>query len=245
VRTQLDIGAAPIRSLVDVTDETLGIHLIWTRSLPENIRGLTLVDEARYGRAIVVNLKHSGVWIQRSTIAHELCHALFDRVPGRPIGVVSRSAAGAAQEALEQRANAFACYFLVPRDSAKSFLGAQGFRPRDSMDNLLLHRMSNHFGVGIDLLTGHLKHLDQIDDKNRRDLIDRHYPFDPSLDTESPDNRGFTQWLKSGVDVERLCLVSPILEALQRNEITLDAAKEFLGLSPFDPWPEQPIALRP
>lgn len=239
VRTQLGLAIAPVRSLVDVVDELLGIHLLWTRSLSKTVRGLTLIDERRYGRAIIINLAFQDFWAQRSTIAHELCHALFDRSPGKPIGVVSRAAVGGRpNDDLEQRANAFACYFLVPRAGAKRYLSARGIRPKEPIDKYIVHGMANHFGVGIDLLTGHLLHLEQIDEGTRHDLVRQHYPFDAALDTESPDRReNLALWTEAGVDVEHLCLVGPVVEALERNLVTLDAAKEILGLTPFDSWP--------
>jgi Zn-dependent peptidase ImmA (M78 family) len=57
-----------------------------------------------------MNTEPSGI---RFTLAHELCHLLFDREKARPIVHASTPWA---ERAVEQRANAFAAMLLMPLD---------------------------------------------------------------------------------------------------------------------------------
>jgi len=240
LRQRLSLGIAPIRSIVDLVDE-LGIHLVWTRALPASVRGLSLIDPRRYGRAIVLNLAEGmdQYWVQRSTLAHELCHVLYDRDRTRPIGVVSRRAAQAEREPLEQRANAFACYFLVPREAVRRFLFSRSVRKGERIEAEIVQALANYFGVGIDLLTTHLMHLGWIDETERASLLAAPYRISTDLDRESPERRAeLGSWRAAGVELERLCLVGPVSEALAKRALDAAVAKELLGLSPFDELPE-------
>lgn len=240
LRERLRLGLAPIRSVVDLVDE-LGIHLLWTRALPASVPGLSLVDSRRYGRAIVLNLAEGAhqYWVQRTTLAHELCHVVYDRDRTHPIGVVSRRAGQTEREPLEQRASAFACYFLVPREAVKRFLFSRGVRKGDPLDAGIVHALANHFGVGIDLLTRHLGHLGWIDEGARAELVAAAYPVNAELDRESPERRAdLVAWIDAGVGLEHLCLVEPVAEALARQELAPATAKELLGMSPFDKLPK-------
>lgn len=73
----------------------------------------------RHGPGIVIN-SHPEAWTsspnrRRTTMAHEICHLLVDRHRSLPVAEVL---GGQAPRLAEQRANAFAAEFLLPRDTA-------------------------------------------------------------------------------------------------------------------------------
>lgn len=101
---------------VDVrrTCSHLAVAIEETELETDSIRGVALAGEG-FSPRIVVNKKHyfnqneSG---KRFTVAHELCHVLFDRTRARRI---THASGPWAAPGIEQRANAFAAYLLMPR----------------------------------------------------------------------------------------------------------------------------------
>jgi Zn-dependent peptidase ImmA (M78 family)/transcriptional regulator with XRE-family HTH domain len=229
VRQALRLGVAPIRSMVALLSE-LGIRLVWTERLPEDVKGLSFHDP-RVGPSVVVNASRRAWWTLRSTIAHELCHILFDRVPASPFGTVSRRAPSLP---LEQRADAFAYYFLAPREGVQHFFETRGRTPFE-LDRSDVHAFANHFALGIEAATWHLKHLGWLTEQQRRELVAQRYPIEPDMDTESPwASPELAPFMALGVELERLGLVPLALTAYARDLITQGRLREVLGLSPFD-----------
>jgi Zn-dependent peptidase ImmA (M78 family) len=230
VRDVLQLGLAPIRSMTSLLAD-LGIRLVWTDSLGEEIQGLTLHD-ARIGPSIIANIRgrKNQWWTLRSTLAHELCHVLFDRVPASPIGIASRRDQ---RESVEQRANAFGVYFLAPRRGVARLLMDRGCRPFE-LDHNDVHAVMSQFGLGKDAVTWHLKHLDWITEDQRQDLLGRPYPTEPQADNESPEAQPLLgPFIELGVHLERLALVAQATTAWSRGLITEGRLRESLGLDPF------------
>jgi Zn-dependent peptidase ImmA (M78 family)/transcriptional regulator with XRE-family HTH domain len=228
-RQQLQLGVAPIRSVANLMQE-LGVHIVWTEQLHEDLQGLSLYDPS-VGLSVVVNLRgrRGHWWMARSILAHELCHILFDRVPARPLGIASRKDQ---RDDLEQRANAFAVYFLAPRRGVMKFLKERG-RREYHIDHNDLHELMIHFGIGKDLATWHLFHLGWITEPQRIELLGYRYPVEQDM-LESPLQRADLQpFIERGVDMERLTLVRPAVTAYERGLITLGYLQEALGLSPY------------
>jgi len=98
-----------IRSLI----RNLGIHQLWRKLDDASIRGCSIVGP-QHKPTIVINRScrysesPAGV---RFTIAHELCHLLYDRSHGRKLAIASGPWA---PRSIEKRANAFAAMFLMP-----------------------------------------------------------------------------------------------------------------------------------
>lgn len=230
VRQELDLGLSPIRSMTSLLSD-LGIRLVWTDRLDESIQGISLNDP-KVGPSIVANVRGRQRlwWTLRSTLAHELCHVLFDRVPAAPLGLASRRAQ---REPIEQRANAFGIYFLAPREGVARFLMDRGSRPYE-LDRHDVHALMMHFGLGKDAATLHLKHIDWITVEQRADLLQRRYPTEPEADVESPEAQpGLSRFIELGTPLERLGLVWPALAAHSRGLITEGRVREALGLDPF------------
>jgi len=100
---------------VRVLIRNLGIHQLWRDLNDTGIRACSIVGP-QHRPSIVINRSSryskspEGV---RFTIAHELCHLLFDRSHARRLAIASGPWA---PMSIEKRANAFAAMFLMPPD---------------------------------------------------------------------------------------------------------------------------------
>lgn len=122
LRTRLGLGDDPISSMRDLVERELHIPVIQT-DLGRRIAGATVESGGR--RAIVVNLagRNQSAFVRRSTVAHELCHLLFD-----PHGWLRdlrvdeydelEQREDQVTDPVEQRANAFAVQLLAPQAAA-------------------------------------------------------------------------------------------------------------------------------
>ncbi len=229
-RKKLELGYAPIRSMSGLLTR-IGIRLLWTAQDDWSAQGLTLYDD-RTGPTVVINVAgcKEQWWWMRTTLAHELCHVLFDHEPARPLGVVSRRDS---RVPVEQRANAFAAYFLAPEVEVERFLKARGC-PRKELTQLDVHALMAHFGIGKETATAHLQNLDWISREQRHRLLTKSYPVGWKADTESPWEQPDTaRFWDAGVELERLSVAEPAMRAYARGLITEGYLREVLGLSPF------------
>jgi Zn-dependent peptidase ImmA (M78 family) len=125
LRETLGLGVRPIESMRDLLERELQIPVIQA-DLGNWIAGATIETEGR--RAIVVNLtgRNQNAFMRRSTLAHELCHILFD--PQQQLHDLRvdeyadlEKRADQLTDPVEQRANAFAVQLLAPQDAARRF----------------------------------------------------------------------------------------------------------------------------
>ncbi|MFO0608189.1 MAG: XRE family transcriptional regulator [Polyangiales bacterium] len=119
VRERLQLGDDPIPSLRDLCERRLGIPVIQTE-LGADFAGATV--DASGARAIVLNLagRNREVFVRRATLAHELCHILFDppqRLNDLRVDRYDELDRPAEQvvDVVEQRANAFAVELIAPQ----------------------------------------------------------------------------------------------------------------------------------
>lgn len=124
-RDALHIGDGPVNDLVGIV-EGLGFPVAF-RPLPEGVHGLTVRDarEGTLSRVIIISTRVP--WTkQRYTLAHELCHALYDDEDQIIVDRVD------VPDVLpELRAESFARAFLLPSDSLRREVGAARQRGLD------------------------------------------------------------------------------------------------------------------
>lgn len=111
VRDGLGLGTDPIPDLVDLA-ERLGFPVAF-RPLPESVHGLNVQDqrEGILTRLIIVSTR--GPWtLQRYTLAHELCHALYNDAGQVIVDVLEEPV-----RLPEIRAESFARHLLLPADA--------------------------------------------------------------------------------------------------------------------------------
>ena len=167
-------GAFEKGGFVDVEGliEALGVR-VGTLDLSDgNVRGVSIAGP-RHRSAILVNKRHganAGDAGRRFTLAHELCHLLFDRERGRPLAVASGPWA---PRAIEQRANAFAAMLLMPTSLLKRTLAglAVAAATREAVDEVAERLRAGRLAV-----LNHLTNLGFVDDTDRQRLEDRVSP---------------------------------------------------------------------
>jgi Zn-dependent peptidase ImmA (M78 family) len=109
----------PDGSWVDVEAVLSGVPVLDVELEDQEIRGVSIAGEQHRWTVCVNPAYHDGNGdeVRRFTMAHELCHLLFDR--GREQKVAIASGPWAPKD-IEQRANAFAAMFLMPRHLVRS-----------------------------------------------------------------------------------------------------------------------------
>ena len=113
----------------ELVEDRLGIPVI-QMDLPRGIAGATISSGGQ--RGIVLNIRgpNQNVWIRRTTLAHELAHILFDpevnfskvRVDSYEQLKRNTEDTNSSHDVVEQRANAFAVEFLVPREAVRGLV---------------------------------------------------------------------------------------------------------------------------
>jgi Zn-dependent peptidase ImmA (M78 family) len=91
----------------------MGIHQLWRELNDTNIRGCSVVGP-QHKPTVVINKSSrysANPAAVRFTLAHELCHLLYDRNHGKRLAIASGPWA---PRSIEKRANAFAAMFLMP-----------------------------------------------------------------------------------------------------------------------------------
>ena len=142
----------------------LGIAVETLELNTDSIRGVAFAG-ADFSPSIIVNPAHhfnaqeAG---RRFTVAHELCHVLFDRTRARRLA----HASGAwAAPAIEKRANAFAAYLLMP--PALVFRNLVGI---NKVDQEQVEMLAETLRVNRSPLVEHLYNIGQIDEVSREKM---------------------------------------------------------------------------
>lgn len=130
----------------------------------ESIRGAAMAGQG-FGPLILMNLAsvfNLSEYGQRFTVAHELCHILFDRTRARRIAHITGPWAA---PGIEKRANAFAAYLLMPRELIRDNL-----KTVHEIDETIIRFLAAKLKVGPTALVEHLYNLGFIDEIKREEL---------------------------------------------------------------------------
>jgi Zn-dependent peptidase ImmA (M78 family)/transcriptional regulator with XRE-family HTH domain len=243
VREHLRLGEGPIPSMVSLVQEKLGIDVLWVT--PDELdRDIDAASALAPGPIILVNLVGGAEqwWRTRMTLAHEVCHLLFDRdflggkrrqgfvlfSPSPPRGPErSRSTSRSrwyfsdAFENVEQRANAFAAYLLAPPDSVRALV--RGMDPRSES---AVSALSKEYGVGRETSINLLTNVHRLSRADRIEMMTR--PHTVVLDA-SPEGR-FREPI-SATGMRRGILQDLVLRALAQKRIDPAEARDCLRLS--------------
>jgi hypothetical protein len=123
------------------------VSVLYADMTPSGPAGLTFADAVR-GPTIVLNTvgKNANPAVRRFSLAHELCHVLFDRVRSEPLAILSGYLTEVGLER-ERRANAFAVRLLCPESVLRSL---DADRPLDSVRQLLEYGL-HYAAIRLDL----------------------------------------------------------------------------------------------
>ncbi|WP_170319518.1 helix-turn-helix domain-containing protein [Polyangium spumosum] len=247
LRAHLGLGLDPIPSMIDLLERRLGVDILWVSpdELDRDIDGASARGPAP---AILVNLVGGAelFWRTRMTLAHELCHLVFDRnvlSESRPRGFVlfsPRPPAGDEEgarrrsyrrfhlfddfESIERRASAFAAYFLAPPEGVRQLVGRT-----DATSEEAIVAVSHHYGVGRETAINVLKNVYRLPPDARRVMLTRKYL--PPTPSEHPDVHRGAIGLRAGA------LQDLALRALARGAIDPVTARDYLGLGLTDELP--------
>jgi len=160
-REELGIAADEIFVDVDSVLDLLGVsiqeHFLDTTA----IRGVAVAGSG-FSPAVLVNkasFYNSNPAGRRFTLAHELCHILYDRTRAKKLSHLSGPWASARTE---KRANAFAAMFLAPPSAIRQSL--------TEISVEAVRELARKVGMGRSALVEHLYNVDLIDDTKREEL---------------------------------------------------------------------------
>ena len=222
VRQELHL-TGPIRSIRNLVGEQLGVPLVAADLTPHGPDAFTLYAPARRA-AIVVNVagKNQNKLVARFSIAHELCHLLFDRPAAGSLGIACHTDPRHALEG-ETRANAFAMRLLLPERELQK-LDAAIFQPD------VFREVMEHWGVHYSALRLYVEKLRGLSaEEAERDLpaVDTTCPLLLRDAEELPAERETAlpvPWPRRGV------LLALALDAHRRGQINRSRLRELLHL---------------
>ena len=141
---------------------TLGVDVAEASLSDESIRGVAIAGP-RHRSGIVWNRNNrfnADARGRRFTLAHELCHLLFDRSVGQRLAVASGPRA---PPSLEQRANAFAAMLLMPTETVRTVVANMN-EPIASRQGV--ESVADRMEAGFSATLWHLRNLGFVDDSS-------------------------------------------------------------------------------
>ena len=151
---------------VDVDDllDELGIEVKEVQLTDSSIRGVAIAGPRHrpgiaWNEGSPFNATPQG---RRFTLAHELCHVLYDREVGRRLAIASGPWAPAA---IERRANAFAAMLLMPERLVREGVAGMNspLATEEGVDSI-----ARQLQTGFEATLRHLSNLSLIDDIDRQ-----------------------------------------------------------------------------
>lgn len=234
-RQALGLGTAPIPSMTALLGTRMGWSLFFVtpEQLSPTVQGASTIVPRP---AILINLV-DGVdrwWSTRVSLAHEMCHVLFDsRTSSRPYLISPQGDLVARRQwaiverfrGLERRANAFAVHLLAPRAGIQELVGR---RPPDAEPSI--KAVCDHFGIGRTVAIRRLGHVYDVSQEAQDQLIERGSDTARADIAQHPD-AAVIAGLRRGV------LADLVERAFRANEIGATAARAYLDIPLSEPLP--------
>lgn len=224
VRAHLGLGIEPIRSVWDLAAAS-GVRCaaVTPDLLPQHIDGLSWRSPSP---GLVVNLVGGARtwWRTRMTVAHELAHVWFD-LPRWGLVVSAEKESSPLYwwfEQIEQRANAFAAYLLVPPEGVVEIAAGRGATPAVVVD------LASHFAVGLDTAAQTACNVFNIPREERLRLSEQLR----SRPSGAPDHRD-----ADSRPTPREQLVEAVGRAMRQGRLDTVGARIELGLRMSEPLP--------
>lgn len=156
---------------VDGFVDSLGIQRTSLQLEDANVRACSLVGP-QHVPTIALNSSYArGIspHVNRFSVAHELCHLLYDRTHGRRLALASGPWAPAH---IERRANAFAAMFLMPPHLLRESIAAS---PDPITTPEGVYFVANRLQVGFHAAVEHLYNLTFMTEEEKHFLLRRTY----------------------------------------------------------------------
>ena len=153
---------------ISVMVEELGIECTDLELSDEEVLGVSVAGEDHRPGIVVNKLHHRNAhpFGRRFTLAHELCHVLFDREEGHRLAVASGPWA---PRGIEQRANAFAAMLLMPPSLVERATQRLTY-PLDSSEGI--QEAAHVLETGVRAVLNHLRNTGFITDTDRERIED-------------------------------------------------------------------------
>lgn len=152
------LGVQPLGDLLEIIERATGVDVAVLDAGPDE-HGLTMRDPAR-GTVFIGVARTMNPMRQRSTLAHELGHVLFEDWEDSDAGDWSD------RTPAEIRADAFARHLLVPAEGLREFIGA-----RLSVGLSTLSAVVQRFLVSPQIAAIALRQAEYIDDVNKQEWM--------------------------------------------------------------------------
>jgi transcriptional regulator with XRE-family HTH domain/Zn-dependent peptidase ImmA (M78 family) len=242
VRRRLGLGLEPVPSMIELVQDRLGVRLFWT--VPDELdRDIDAASARAPIPAILVNLVGGAEcwWRTRMTLAHELCHLLFDF--DRAAGAARRTflfsphrgelSLGARRrglrlpadiEQIERRANAFAAHFLAPPEAVRAAVGSWSPASDEA-----INAVCKLFQIGRLAAVNQITNTFRLSREERLAMVERG-PSDV-LPKQHADMM-VLPGLRTGA------LREVVMRALSQGRIGRARARQYLALSSSDPLPD-------
>lgn len=231
VRKELDLRDDAIPSMVDLLHQ-LGVCVLWVSTTERSLDG-ACAQLPIPGVLVVLDEGFSSPWRTRATLAHELCHLLFDLGADRPVLLSPSQARGRHLDDLERTAKAFAAHLLVPTSGVKLLVGSKDPTSEDAIG-----AVGATFGVGRKLVINRLQQVFGFSDDQRvrmeyRYELNKAAGYRADFTRDQPPER-------SGLRGEPL--FGLVHQALEQGRIPPSRARRILGLSSTEPLPFDDLA---
>jgi Zn-dependent peptidase ImmA (M78 family)/transcriptional regulator with XRE-family HTH domain len=160
LRDDLQLGQDPVRSIRELAQNKLGVLIISTNLRSPAVAACSFANR-RTGPVVVVNQagENSRPWRWRFTVAHEICHLLFDELSQEELGSVTGyrdQEEDESADAVEKRANSFAITLLAPKDGLRNFLTGMKGKSLATQTRRIMER----WGINFKAACYRLKHID-------------------------------------------------------------------------------------
>ena len=145
---------------VEAILERLGVDVAEVNLSDESIRGVAIAGPLHRSGIVWNRSNHFNADLRgrRFTLAHELCHLLFDRSVGQRLAVASGPWA---PPSLEQRANAFAAMLLMPTETVRTVVAGMN-EPVATGQGVSI--VAQRLETGFTATLWHLRNLGFVDD---------------------------------------------------------------------------------
>jgi Zn-dependent peptidase ImmA (M78 family) len=236
LRAGLRLQDGPIPSIWDLARTQLGVLVVWV-DLPSHIDAFALAGpDTGAAFALNANGAHTGnAFTRRVTLAHEICHVLFDRSQMRSMGRFCDIAVGRRgrrqprhddlplEEKIERRARAFAAALLVPRADGIKIWN----RLRDRSPARKIKDWMGHWGIGYEAARGHLDTLGCLPVGERVGRVQTDVPAVWERAEPGPPRGDLAA--KAGVPLNRRGdFFTTVLDAVREHAIAPSRAREHL-----------------
>jgi Zn-dependent peptidase ImmA (M78 family) len=227
-RRRLDIGDAPIRSVIDLL-EIQGVRVFALPLHDGHISGMFLY-EPDVGPCILVNRSEDRDTLAFN-VAHEYAHLLFDRELRAGVSVAGDAlrAANGDEEPIEARASSFAAAFLLPTQGIAQYLGERGVNRRDRqrLGPADIVYLQHAFGVSYQAALFRLENLGWLE-RDRREALSAVPSESPARSLGLFDNAPIDAREEIPCGSSRYMYLA--LETYRGGKISLGKLAELLGM---------------